>query len=67
MMPDRKEMMAALDEAFAEQMKTLFGVLASSTNLTEATPRFVQGLSQARVAYLKASEAIAAMANVATG
>ena len=66
-MPDRKEMMAALDEAFAEQMKTLFGVLASSANLTEATPRFVQGLSQARVAYLKASEAIAAMANVATG
>jgi hypothetical protein len=61
-MPGRKQMMRALDDAFAEQMKTLFGVLAGSTDLGKAVPRFTKGLAQACDAYDKAAEAISAQA-----
>jgi hypothetical protein len=62
-MPGRKQMMGALDDAFAEQMKTLFVVLAGSTDLAKAVPRFTKGLAQACDAYDKAAEAIAAQAS----
>jgi hypothetical protein len=61
-MPGKKQMMAALDDAFAEQMKTLFGVLAGSTDVAKAAPRFAKGLAQACDAYDKASDAIAEQA-----
>jgi hypothetical protein len=62
-MPNRKQMMGALDDAFAEQMKTLFVVLAGSTDVDKAAPRFAKGLAQACDAYDKAAEAIKAQAS----
>jgi len=66
---DRKQMIEALDEAFTEQMKRLFGVLAkfSDTNIAEAAPRFTRGFALACAAYEKAAAAIAATASRATG
>jgi len=62
-MPDRNQMMAALDNAFAEQMKTLFSVFAGSPSpeAAKAEPRFARGLAQACEAYEKAAAAIAAL------
>lgn len=59
-MPSRKQMMSALDDALAEQMKTLFTVLAGSGDVTKAAPRFAKGLAQACDAYDKAADAIVA-------
>jgi hypothetical protein len=63
-MLDRKRMMGALDEAFNEQMRRLFGVLASSTDIAEAAPRFAHDLAEVCAAYEKAAAAIAAMAPI---
>jgi hypothetical protein len=60
-------MIEALDEAFTEQMKRLFGVLASDTNIAEAAPRFTRGFALACAAHEKAAAAIAATASRATG
>jgi len=61
-MPDRAQLMEALDDAFSEQMKTLFGVFAGSADVGKAEPRFAKGLTQACEAYEKAAAAIAALA-----
>jgi hypothetical protein len=53
-------MISALDDAFAEQMKTLFTVLAGSGDVAKAAPRFAKGLAQTCDAYDKAADAIAA-------
>jgi hypothetical protein len=58
-MPGKKQMMGALDDAFTEQMKKLFEVLAGSTDVDKAAPRFAKGLAQACEAYDKAADAIA--------
>jgi hypothetical protein len=60
-MPDRKQMMGALDDAFAEHMKTLFEVFANSADVNQAEPRFAKGLKQACDAHEKAVAAIAAL------
>jgi hypothetical protein len=60
-MPDRKQMMGALDAAFAEHMKTLFEVLANNADVNQAEPRFAKGLKQACDAHEKAVAAIAAL------
>jgi hypothetical protein len=60
-MPDRKQMMEALDAAFAEHVKTLFAILAGSADVAQAEPRFAKGLKQACDAHEKAVAAIATL------
>ena len=63
-MPNREKMMEAIDNAFAEHVKTLFAVLATTAD-AEAAQRFARGLKQACDAHDKAVAAIAILAPVA--
>jgi hypothetical protein len=60
-MPDRNQMMEALDAAFAEHIKTLFAIFAGSPDVAQAQPHFAKGLKQACDAHEKAVAAIAAL------
>jgi hypothetical protein len=60
-MPDRKQMMGALDDAFADHMRTLFAVFAGSADVTQAELHFAKGLKQACDAHEKAVAAIATL------
>jgi len=63
-MPNRAKMMEALDDAFAEHVKTLFAVFATSDDVAQAEPRFVRGLKRACDAHEKALAAIVTLAPV---
>ena len=61
--PDFRQMMDSLDEAFTEQLKTIFGNFAPADSENEA--RFRNGLRDVRLAYVKAAAIIEKEADAA--
>ena len=64
-MPHRDQIIEALDGAFAEHVKTLFAVLATSPDIAQAQQRFAKGLKQACDAHENAVATIATLKPVA--